>query len=306
VGNTLLSYIVGSDRLIEIITDDPANHTTGLAFMVGFTLLFYAIFARFREQACTFICPYGRFQSALLDENTMVVAYDPRRGERRAPWKRDQQPAARREEGIGDCVNCHACVAVCPTGIDIRNGTQMECVNCAACIDACDAVMDKIGLRRGLVRYASLNGIERGESLRFTPRMRLYAVVLAGLISLFLFLVFTRAEVQTILLRAPGALFQTAADGRISNLYTVKVLNKSNRRLPIRFRLENTDGTLVTMGGAELFAEKAGLAQTSLIVTMDPRKLRGVSTRIRIGVYSGEKRLETVRTSFVGPRTGGR
>src|SRR5579862_2620741 len=152
VGNTLLSYIIGTEQLYKIVTDSPVNHLQGLTFMVVFTLVFYGIFARFREQACTFICPYGRFQSALLDENTLVVAYDYKRGEKRAPLKRNETGEQRRTAGAGDCVNCFACVSVCPTGIDIRNGTQMECVHCTACIDACDGIMEKIGRPRGLIR----------------------------------------------------------------------------------------------------------------------------------------------------------
>ncbi len=131
--------------------------------MLLFALVFYLIFARFREQACTFICPYGRFQSVLLDEHSIVVAYDHKRGEKRGKLHRSETADQRRATGLGDCVDCHQCVAVCPTGIDIRNGTQMECVHCTACIDACDATMDKIGRPRGLIRYASLNGIEKGD-----------------------------------------------------------------------------------------------------------------------------------------------
>src|SRR6185436_2924825 len=200
IGNTLLAYIIGSDQLLAIQFDPPRNHIVGLMFMIVFTLVFYAIFARFREQACTFICPYGRFQSAMLDENSLVVAYDHKRGETRGPLHRGQSPDQRAAAGHGDCVACRQCVAVCPTGIDIRNGTQMECVNCTACIDACDAIMDKVGRPRGLVRFASLNNIEHGAPQHFTARMKLYAGVLAALIGLFLFLVFTRADVGTTLL----------------------------------------------------------------------------------------------------------
>ncbi len=301
IGNTLLSYIIGSDALIRIITDDPHEHLAGLGFMLLFTLVFYAIFARFREQACTFICPYGRFQSALLDENTMVVAYDSKRGESRAPWKRNQSIALRQAEGHGDCVNCHQCVAVCPTGIDIRNGVQMECVNCTACIDACDTVMDKIGRPRGLVRYASLNGIQHGQPLRFTARMKLYSVVLTGLILLFLGLVLTRHAVETLLLRAPGALFQSAGEGRISNLYTLKVINKSNRDLPIRLQLQNVEGQIDIMGGG-LTVPRNQLGQSSVLISLPRALLKGSTTPVRIGVYSGTNHLETVKTVFVGPR----
>jgi cytochrome c oxidase accessory protein FixG len=302
IGNTLLAYIIGSESLIQIITDDPRNHLVGLGFMTAFTLLFYAIFARFREQACTFICPYGRFMSATIDENTMVVAYDHKRGEYRGPMKRGQSFELRRAEGLGDCVNCRACVAVCPTGIDIRNGTQMECVNCTACIDACDGIMDKIGRPRGLVRYASQNSIERGEKFRFTPRLALYFVALAALATVLAVLMFTRNDVETILLRAPGALYTQLGDGRIENIYTVKVINKTSRQKPIEFRLENTEGEVSLMGDPEFNVPKDHLAQTSLLIALKPEVLNGSNRKLKIGVYSNGKRLETVQTVFVGPR----
>ena len=302
IGNTLLAYIIGSDKLIEIITDNPKNHLVGLTFMTLFTLLFYAIFARFREQACTFICPYGRFMSASIDDNTLVVAYDYKRGEKRAPLSKGQGAAARRAEGLGDCVSCRACVAVCPTGIDIRNGTQMECVHCTACIDACDQIMDKVGRPRGLIRYASLNSIERGTKFRFTPRMALYLAVLGALGALLAVLVFTRTDVESILLRAPGSLFQQLPDGRIENLYTLKVVNKTAREIPIELKLENAPGEIRVMGAGPLVAPKENLAQTSVLIILDRRTVPESSRKLVIGVYSKGKRLETVKTVFVGPR----
>lgn len=302
IGNTLLAYIIGSERLIEIITDDPGNHLVGLGFMTAFTLLFYAIFARFREQACTFICPYGRFMSATIDENTMVVAYDHKRGENRGPMKRGQSFELRQAEGFGDCVNCRACVTVCPTGIDIRNGTQMECVNCTACIDACDGIMEKIGRPRGLIRYASQNSIERGEKFHFTPRLAMYFVALAALAGVLAVLMFTRKDVETILLRAPGALYTQLGDGRIENIYTVKVINKTSHQKPIEFKLENTEGEVSLMGNPEFNVPKDHLAQTSLLIALLPKALNGANTKLKIGVYSNGKRLETVQTVFVGPR----
>lgn len=302
IGNTLLAYIIGSEQLLALQFDDPRKHLVGLTFMVLFTLLFYAIFARFREQACTFICPYGRFQSAMLDENTMVVAYDHKRGEKRAPLHKGQSAEQRQTAGLGDCVSCRQCVAVCPTGIDIRNGTQMECVSCTACIDACDAVMDKIKRPRGLIRYASLNNIETGEKLRFTKRMAVYSAVLAGLVSLLLFLVFTRSEVETTLLRAPGAMFQLTAKGTIENIYTMKVINKTSRPMPIELKLENLTGNVRIMGAAPLIAPKEALASTSVLIELVPDQLAGASTRLEIGVYSEGKHIETVKTVFAGPR----
>jgi cytochrome c oxidase accessory protein FixG len=302
IGNTLLAYIIGSDALIKIITDPPGRHLVGLTFMLLFTLLFFAIFARFREQACTFICPYGRLQSAMLDENTMVVAYDYKRGEKRARHLRDETAARRVSAGKGDCIDCHQCVAVCPTGIDIRNGVQMECVNCTACIDACDAVMDKVGLPRGLVRYASLNSIEKGAHFRFTPRMTVYAAVLCGLITLFLVLILTRPSVEAMLLRAPGSLFQQTPEGRIENLYTLKLVNKTMKDLPVELKLESPAGLLRVMGDEHIVVPGGRLLQTSLLVELEPSALTGATTPVRMGIYHQGRRVQIVKTGFIGPR----
>lgn len=302
IGNTLLAYIIGSEALLKIITDPPGQHMVGLGFMVLFTLLFFAIFARFREQACTFICPYGRLQSAMLDENSIVVAYDYKRGEQRAHRQRNQTALQRDSAGLGDCVSCNQCVAVCPTGIDIRNGVQMECVHCTACIDACDAVMEKVGQPKGLIRYASLNSIERREPARFTPRMGVYVAVLAGLISLFLVLVLTRPAVEVIILRAPGALFQPTTEDRVENLYTLKLVNKTMRDLPVELKLENLPGKLEVMGEAHIVVPAAKLVQTSVLIELERARLTGATTRLKIGVYSGGKMLQRVSTVFVGPR----
>lgn len=302
IGNTLLAYIIGSEQLLAIITDDPRRHLTGLTVMVLFTLVFYAIFARFREQACTFVCPYGRLQSTLLDENSIVVAYDHKRGERRGHLHRGQKAETRRQQGHGDCVDCHACVVVCPTGIDIRNGTQMECVNCTACMDACDAVMGKIKRPRGLIRYASLNGIERGESLRVTPRLVGYSAILLLLGGALAVVLLSRSDVDATLLRAPGALFQKMPDGKISNLYQLKLVNKTTRDLPVELKLENSAGQLTIMGGHRVLPAQQ-LTQTSVLIALAPDQLRPGTTELVVGVYSAGQRVDTIKTVFVGPRT---
>ncbi len=301
IGNTLLAYIIGYEQLFQIVTDRPAKHLQGLTAMILFTLVFYAIFARFREQACTFICPYGRLQSTLLDENSIVVAYDYKRGEKRGPLHRGQSFEQRRAAGNGDCIACRQCVTVCPTGIDIRNGTQMECVHCTACIDACDDVMDRIGRPRGLIRYASLNGIERGERLKMTPRLMGYTVVLLVLGLVFAFLLLTRSDVQTTILRAQGALFQKMPDGRYSNLYTVRVVNKTSRDIPIELKLEKSAGSLQVMG-EPIVAPPQKSAETSVLIELEPSAMKPGTTPIVVGVYSQGRRLETLKTGFIGPR----
>lgn len=302
ISNWLLSYIIGLEGLLTIVVDNPRNHVTGLSFMMLFTGVFYLIFARFREQACTFICPYGRFQSAMLDENSMIVAYDYKRGEKRGRAQRAQTTANRKAEGFGDCVSCNQCVSVCPTGIDIRNGLQMECVNCTACIDACDKVMGKLGWEKGLIRYASLNTIEGRKPFRFTARMGGYMAVLGALIALFLVLIFTRTVVDCTLLRAPGGLFQVNTDGRISNLYTLKVVNKSRREMPLQLKLEGAGGELKLMGSEQFIVPKENLAQTSVLILLDRGALTGAKTKIKVGVYIGGKRIDTLNTAFIGPR----
>lgn len=301
VGNVLLSYIIGWQALYQIVIDPPAQHLTGLSFMIAFSLLFYGIFARFREQACTFICPYGRFQSVLLDENSIVVAYDHKRGEKRGPLRREVKSVARRSAGFGDCVACNQCVSVCPTGIDIRNGTQMECVHCTACMDACDAVMERVGSPHGLIRYASLNGIERGERLRFTPRLAGYAVVLTVLASILTVMLFMRSDVEATLLRAPGSLFQQMPDGHFSNLYTVRIVNKTSREMPVELRLENPAGSLEIMGG-KLVVLPQKLLENSILVELDAAAMKSGTTPLVIGVYSDGKKLQTLKTAFIGPR----
>jgi cytochrome c oxidase accessory protein FixG len=301
IGNTLLAYIVGIDALKTIVTDDPRSHLSGLTFMALFTFIFYALFARFREQACTFICPYGRLQSTLIDENTIVVAYDYKRGEQRGRLRRNESTDQRGDRGAGDCIDCFKCVTVCPTGIDIRNGTQMECVNCTACIDACDEVMTKIGRPRGLIRFASLNGIEKAEPIRITPRIVGYCLILlalgAGLVTLLL----TRSDVDVTLLRAPGALFQSTPEGRISNLYLLKLTNKTRREMPVELKLENIAGTLTVLGGElNLPAEKQ--SEASVLIEIAPDKLASGNTPVSVGIYSASKKLETIKTIFIGPR----
>jgi cytochrome c oxidase accessory protein FixG len=302
IGNTLLAYIIGTDELFKIIKDPPHQHFVGLTFMVLFTLVFYGIFARFREQACTFICPYGRFQSTLLDENSLIVAYNAKRGERRGKYSRGLTWDQRREAGGGDCVACNACVDVCPTGIDIRNGLQMECVHCTACIDACNHVMSRLGRPKDLIGYNSLNNLERGQHFGITPRIAGYCGILAVLTVLFAVLLYTRADVQATLLRAQGAIFQKMPNGKLSNLYTVKLVNKASHLVPVELRLEQPEGKLTVLGH-RLDVPSEKLVEASVLIELDPAQVKGGKASLQIGVWSGDKKLQTVKSVFIGPRT---
>ena len=297
IGNTFLAYIIGIDALRDIVTDPPLQHVAGLVAMIIFSVLFYGVFAWFREQACTIVCPYGRLQSVLLDNNSILVAYDKKRGEPRAPMGRNQQRA-----GVGDCVECNACVAVCPTGIDIRNGTQLECVNCTACIDACNRTMRKVSLPEGLIRYSSENGIKGGKTFQITGRIVIYSVVFTILTALLSFLMITRTDVETTILRTPGGLYQETEDGMIRNLYSVKVVNKTHNPVPVTFRLKAPAGGTITMVGPEVTVAPDGLAESALFIDIPARQLFAPSTLVTIEIVQDGEVIDEINSAFMGPQ----
>jgi cytochrome c oxidase accessory protein FixG len=302
IGNTFLAYLIGSDRLVRMITDPVADHRGSLLALLGFSGVFYGVFAFMREQVCTTICPYVRLQGVLLDRHSTVIAYDHMRGEPRGLFRKGED---RGGAGKGDCIDCKACVHVCPTGIDIRNGTQLECVNCTACIDACDHMMTSVGLPTGLIRYASEREIADGKPWRFTTRMKAYTAVLTALVVVLLALILTRSDVEATVLRTPGTLFQKQDDGRISNLFNYKVVNKTTHDLSIHFKLIDVDGE-VKVVGKELMLPKAELIEGEFFIALPPSEIQGYSTLVTVGVYSGDHLLDEVRASFVGPMTNRR
>ncbi len=297
ISNIFLAYIIGSEELLQIIRDPSSQHTGGLTAIILFSGVFYGNFAFFREQACTTVCPYGRLQGVLLDRKSVVIAYDHVRGEPKGLFRKGEDRAA---VGKGDCIDCKACVHVCPTGIDIRNGTQLECVNCTACIDACDHMMTSVGLPTGLVRYASEAEIAEQKPWHFDLRMKAYTAVLLALVGVLVTLIALRSDTETTVLRAQGMLFQSADDGRISNIYALKVMNKSHYDLPLRFELLNAQGEIKLIG--KPMEVKAGtLGEGEVMILLGKDQLHGMKTKLRIGVYSGDRLLEKVNTSFVGP-----
>jgi cytochrome c oxidase accessory protein FixG len=296
ISHVFLAFIIGIDKLIEVVTSPPSANLTGFIVLIIFSLIFYWVFSYFREQVCTLVCPYGRLQGVILDQDSIVIAYDHKRGEPRGKLKRNEI-----ERTNGDCIDCHLCVDVCPTGIDIRDGIQLECVNCTACIDECDHVMDKISKPRGLIRYASLNEIERNAKFRVTPRMILYTVILLGLLGLLSYLLSVRTEYSIAILRTPGMLFQEQPNGLISNLYDLNIVNKTFTDTPILLKLENIDGELKIIGN-DIVLKPQEIIDGKFLVLIEKSKLNKMNTPVEIGVYSGEQLLKTIQTSFLGPK----
>lgn len=294
IGNTLLAYVIGIDELFKIITEPVSEHTSGFTTMMIFTAIFFANFMFFREQACTLVCPYGRLQGVLLDENSIVVHYDFGRGEPRGKGKRTD------ESKLGDCIDCHHCVDVCPTGIDIRNGTQLECVNCTACIDSCNTIMDKIKKPRGLIRYDSYNNIAGDKKSIFNLRIIGYTAVLVLLLSVLTVLLASRKPIEATILRTPGTLYQEIIDDHITNMYNIKVVNKSYEKREINLRLILPTNGVIRMVSKLSLAEN-DLNESVFFIDIPKRSILSTKIPIIIDVLSGDKLIETYKTTFMAP-----
>lgn len=296
IAHIFLSYIISMDKVISIISQPPSAHLTGFVAIIAFSLIFYWVFAFFREQACTIVCPYGRLQGVLLDQDSIVIAYDHKRGEPRGKIKKSEVQSDK-----GDCIDCHLCVDVCPTGIDIRNGIQLECVNCTACIDACDEVMVKINRPKKLIKYASLNGIENNTKFKFTPRMILYSVILVVLLGILGYLLSIRTDYSVNVLRTPGMLFQEQPNGKVSNVYDLNIVNKTFNETPVQIKLENPSDGELKLVGKNIVLKSQQIVETKFLVLLDKTSLKRMNTPIEIGVYDGNKLIKKVKTSFLGP-----
>ncbi len=295
IAHTFLSYILGFDDVVKIIKEPISEHKSLLAGMIIFTLLFYAVFAFVREIVCTTICPYGRLQGVMVDKDSIQISYDYVRGEPRERFKKDVVRTS------GDCVSCMKCVHVCPTGIDIRDGVQMECVGCTACVDACDDVMTSLHMKTGLIRYASENEIKTGVRNRFNARAKAYIVLLGVLTVVMAFLISSIMSVDTYISRASGQLYQTLPDGKISNLYESKIINKTRDTLHYDLRLEGIKGNIRWIEYKDIILSPENVNKYNFFIDLDPQILAGYSTKINLGVYVGDKKFQTISTNFLGP-----
>ena len=302
IANIFLAYVIGSDALYLMIEEGPIAQSSNFIALLIFTGVFYFIFVWFREQVCIIACPYGRLQGVLLDNKSINVAYDFVRGEKevgRAKFNKQEDRAA---SGKGDCIDCKQCVHVCPTGIDIRNGTQLECINCTACIDECDSIMESVNLPKGLIRYASEDEIEKKAPFRFTARMKGYTAVLVILIGVLMGLLLLRNDVEISVLRLPGQLFQHKGEN-ISNVYTYKIINKTSDDIKdIHFEIVSHKGTITKVGKANFNIPKQKISQGTLFIEIRQYLLESDKTKLKIGVYNGKKLLGTTDTNFLGPR----
>jgi cytochrome c oxidase accessory protein FixG len=298
IGNYFLMYIIGSSAWFTLVTDDPAGHLAGLGSMLVFSAVFYFIFSWFREQVCTIVCPYGRLQGVLLDRKSIVISYDYKRGEPRGTFFKSED---REKAGKGNCINCTQCVQVCPTGIDIRNGTQLECINCACCIDACNAMMEATGQPKGLIRYASEKSIAEGTKVKFNARTLAYSAVLVILLGVFTFSITARKPIEATIFRAPGMLFQEPAPGKISNLYNMKLVNKTNRELPVEIRLLSHSGEIQIIGN-DIVVKNQSVGESVFFLILDREDISSDKTSVAFGIYSGGELIEEINSIFVGPK----
>ena len=295
ISHTFLAYIFGYKEVIVMMTEPISNHSGLFGGLVIFTLLFYAVYAYVRDIICTTICPYGRLQSVLFDKDTMQIAYDYKRGEERGFLRKNE---TRKD---GDCIDCSKCVQVCPTGIDIRNGLQMECVGCTACVDACDEVMHKVGFEKGLIRYASENEIEGKGKFHFNRRVKSYTFLLISLFGFIAFLVAKQRPVDTIISRVKGQLFQEVGKDSVSNLFSAKIINKTNKPKVLDLRLEGSHGRIKWLSNSEKVIQRESKDELTFFVVLPNTEVQKRKIDISIAVYGNNKKIEQVKTTFLGP-----
>ncbi|MEM7106067.1 MAG: cytochrome c oxidase accessory protein CcoG [Bacteroidota bacterium] len=298
IANTFLAWIIGTDEVIKIISEPISAHMSGFIAMIIFSGVFFFVFTWFREQVCIAVCPYGRMQGVLLDKDSIVVHYDHIRGEPRGKIRKNKLLES--AEKLGDCIDCKLCVQVCPTGIDIRNGTQLECVNCTACIDACDEVMEKVKRPKGLIRYASLNNIEKNVPFKLTKRAIAYSAVLVILLTIQGFLLVNRSDLEVTILRTPGTLYYQSDDGYISNLYKYRVANKTNDEMDLELRIKRPEGR-IRMNGESHKAVAQGSSEGNFFIDIKDENVMSDKVKVILEVFADGEKFDQVKATFLGP-----
>lgn len=286
--NVFLMWFTGPEKLLDIITSPISENQLGFLFMMAVSIFYYVVYAFLREQICTFFCPYGRLQGVLLDSRSVTVIYDFKRGEPRGT-----------KDG-GDCINCRQCIAVCPTGIDIRNGTQLECVNCTACIDECNTVMKKVNKPGNLIRFDSYRGVETGKRSIANFRTYAYSAVLVILIFVLGFTISNRSSIDVSINRMPGTISQEIDSLTLANIYNVKIINKTSEQKQISLRLlDMQDGKLQFT--KDITTLEAGKTSESVLMILLPKnQIHSRSTDLKIGVFEKEKLISVNTINFLG------
>lgn len=297
IGHLVMAYLIGVDQVIEIVSQPPSANMAGFVGLIAFSGIFMFVFSWFREQACIVVCPYGRLQGVLLDDNSINVMYDYVRGEPRGPIKKNQSENL----GKGDCVDCSLCVQVCPTGIDIRNGTQMECVNCTACIDACDDVMLKVERPKGLIRYASENSIKEGFQKLVTGRVKGYTVVLILLVVAFISLIVTREDLQGTITRFPGMTFQAREDGTVSNLYQITLINKTFEPQKVELQALAEGMKVEIIGAKEWILEPQTKFEGRFFLVRNQAEVKVNQEKVKVALIHNQEEIDQIKTNFMAP-----
>jgi len=297
IGHLVMAYLIGIDQVKEIVTKPPTENMAGFIGLVAFSGIFMLVFSWFREQACLVVCPYGRLQGVLLDNNSINVLYDYVRGEPRTPIRKNEVAPAPK----GDCIDCGLCVQVCPTGIDIRNGTQMECVSCTACIDACDEVMIKVDRPVGLIRYASENSIKQGFQKLLTGRVKGYTVVLLVLVSAFVALIATREDLEGTITRFPGMTYQQREAGMVSNLYNITLINKTfePQRVEIKALAEGMEVEIV--GATEWVLDPQTKFEGRFFLVRNQSAVKIPQEKVMLQLFSEGREFDEIQTNFMAP-----
>jgi cytochrome c oxidase accessory protein FixG len=297
ISHLVMAYLIGVDQVKEIVSQPPSEHMAGFIGLMAFTGIFLFVFSWFREQACIVVCPYGRLQGVLLDANSINVTYDHVRGEPRAPIRKNKIE----ESPKGDCIDCGLCVQVCPTGIDIRNGVQMECVNCTACIDACDEVMEKVDRPLGLIRYASDNSIEKGTQKLITPRVKVYSLMLVVLMGAFVTLIATRDDLGATVTRFRGMTYQARDTGEISNLYEVTFINKTFEPQIVELKAEDPDFRVEVVGDQNWTLEGQAKFEGRFFIVKNNEDVKIPQEKIKLILLQNGEEIDKINTSFMGP-----
>lgn len=291
VAHTVAAYLIGIHGIVNEMYASTGFHWGWISFVFGFAGIFYAVFASVREIVCTVICPYGRLQGVLTDADSLSVAYEYNRGEPRS--------RKRKEPNLGDCIDCNMCVNVCPTGIDIRNGIQMECVQCTACIDACDAMMENVGKPKGLIGFYTATQLQNKKEKTNRYRNNIYTAAFFVILGIFAFMFFNRKMFDSTIIKVPGLTYQIQ-DGIVSNLFSIKVINKSLDTKPFAISVAYP-GAEIEYVGNTLDSLRSGVTEKQTFFIRIPKaELSGRRNKLKIDIWSGDALVDTRSVVFLG------